>query len=443
MADPREDVANAQTIRSGAIDNDNLLEVNIDGSINVIASNVGITTMPATAAEGTSLPTVLIVIAGDDGTDTHPFQMDSNGNLKVILQANSGIDIGNVTINNAAGAAAVNIQDGGNSITVDQPTHDNFNANVNIQVGNADVSTTAPMPVSATAVQNTASNPIFVTSSNDSSVSTNNSSSTPLGISGVFTGTSEEVTGIATVSIAVHSDVASATDGLSIEFSTDGINWDHIDVYTIPAATGKIFTVGPSAKFFRTVYTNGTTAQTTFRLQSILKDIAPKPSSHRINDSISTEDDAELIKAVLTGEDNTSAGTFRNVKTDDQGRLVTAPQILSGNDTLIHKFGRQTVSVHPTVLVTHTVPSGKKLMVVSWHLQTASAITLTTLEAPVGTEVDAIRFSNSADTNRQNVNFGFFGIIEVSAGQVVQIETQTGDTAKEYIAGFTGIQTDA
>jgi hypothetical protein len=35
------------------------------------------------------------------------------------LAANDGIDIGDVTINNAAGASAVNIQDGGNSITVD------------------------------------------------------------------------------------------------------------------------------------------------------------------------------------------------------------------------------------------------------------------------------------------------------------------------------------
>jgi hypothetical protein len=35
------------------------------------------------------------------------------------LGANSGVDIGDVTINNAAGGSAVNIQDGGNSITVD------------------------------------------------------------------------------------------------------------------------------------------------------------------------------------------------------------------------------------------------------------------------------------------------------------------------------------
>jgi len=35
------------------------------------------------------------------------------------LADNSGVDIGDVTINNASGASAVNIQDGGNSITID------------------------------------------------------------------------------------------------------------------------------------------------------------------------------------------------------------------------------------------------------------------------------------------------------------------------------------
>ena len=42
-----------------------------------------------------------------------------DGTVTATLPANSGVDIGDVTVNNAAGAAAVNIQDGGNSITVD------------------------------------------------------------------------------------------------------------------------------------------------------------------------------------------------------------------------------------------------------------------------------------------------------------------------------------
>lgn len=43
-------------------------------------------------------------------------KVDTSGST---LGANSGVDIGDVTVNNGAGAAAVNIQDGGNSITVD------------------------------------------------------------------------------------------------------------------------------------------------------------------------------------------------------------------------------------------------------------------------------------------------------------------------------------
>lgn len=38
------------------------------------------------------------------------------------LAANDGVDIGDVTINNASGASAVNVQDGGNSLTVDYAT---------------------------------------------------------------------------------------------------------------------------------------------------------------------------------------------------------------------------------------------------------------------------------------------------------------------------------
>lgn len=46
------------------------------------------------------------------------------GAATAALQTQPGIDIGDVTVNNAAGAGAVNIQDGGNSITVDGPLTD-------------------------------------------------------------------------------------------------------------------------------------------------------------------------------------------------------------------------------------------------------------------------------------------------------------------------------
>lgn len=54
-----------------------------------------------------------------DGTMTVSGTVAATQSGSWILSANSGVDIGDVTINNASGASAVNIQDGGNSITVD------------------------------------------------------------------------------------------------------------------------------------------------------------------------------------------------------------------------------------------------------------------------------------------------------------------------------------
>ena len=53
---------------------------------------------------------------GADGSAT---DVSAASPLPVIGSSNSGVDIGDVTINNGVGASAVPIQDGGNSITVD------------------------------------------------------------------------------------------------------------------------------------------------------------------------------------------------------------------------------------------------------------------------------------------------------------------------------------
>lgn len=59
------------------------------------------------------------------------------------LDANSGVDIGDVTINNAAGASAVNIQDGGNSITVDGTVTATLPANSGVDIGDVTINNAA------------------------------------------------------------------------------------------------------------------------------------------------------------------------------------------------------------------------------------------------------------------------------------------------------------
>lgn len=68
------------------------------------------------AAAITTLPVSLASVPSHAVTNAGTFAVQSTN------QANSGVDIGDVTINNATGASAVNIQDGGNSITVDYAT---------------------------------------------------------------------------------------------------------------------------------------------------------------------------------------------------------------------------------------------------------------------------------------------------------------------------------
>ena len=155
-------------------------------------------------------------------------------------------------------------------------------------------------------------------------VDINNSTNTPLAENEVFTGEPTETLDYAVVNISVFADAPSAIDGLSIEQSCDGIHWDIDDKYTIQANTGKTFSIQTACKYYRIVYTNSATAQTAFRLASLLKKGNTKPSSHRIADPIISDDDAELVKSVITGL--RPDGTFGNAVLDNTNRQQVVSQ---------------------------------------------------------------------------------------------------------------------
>jgi len=106
------------------------------------------------------------------------------------------------------------------------------------------------------------------TDGNSNVVSAENSSTTPLGIAGVFTGAWVDVSAYPEVMVAVTTDA----DGVyAIQFSPDGTNVD--SSLTRYYRTNQInpphrFTVARS--YFRVVFTNGSVAQTQFRLQTLL-----------------------------------------------------------------------------------------------------------------------------------------------------------------------------
>lgn len=152
-------------------------------------------------------------------------------------------------------------------------------------------------------------------------ISALNSSSATLTSGSVYTGTGEDVTNFSEMRVSVFSNVASATDGLSVQQSSDNTNWDITDTYTVAASTagqGKTFVVPRQARYFRVVYTNGGTNQTSFRLQTILNRTATTGSSQRATDGYTNETDLEQGQSFLMGY---NGATWDRLRTTGTGVL--------------------------------------------------------------------------------------------------------------------------
>jgi len=135
-----------------------------------------------------------------------------------------------------------------------------------------------------------------------------NSSTTPLGANGVFTGTAFDTFNFASFVVQVFSNVASAVTGVSQQFSNDGTNWDEVATLSLVAGGNALNIAGTvRARYFRIVYTNGGSAQATFRLQTLYKTAAVAGSVLEIADAISTQSHAQLVRNITAAKN--AAGT--------------------------------------------------------------------------------------------------------------------------------------
>lgn len=151
-------------------------------------------------------------------------------------------------------------------------------------------------------------------------VSTANSSTVTLAGGAAFTGTSENVQDYASIEVSVFADQVSAALGLSVQQSSNGTNWDLLDQYTIPASTGKTFSFAPAARFYRVVYTNGATIQTAFRLMTVYHYSLTRSSTHSLADTITQQNDAELVIAQIRGNNGTN---IVPILVDAAGNIIT------------------------------------------------------------------------------------------------------------------------
>ena len=70
--------------------------------------------------------------------------------------------------------------------------------------------------------------------------------------------------------LARHSGDEAAASEVLPKKAANGVDKIQDDTFSIFADKGKVFTVTPANRYFRIVYTNGSTAQTSFSLQTRL-----------------------------------------------------------------------------------------------------------------------------------------------------------------------------
>lgn len=171
-------------------------------------------------------------------------------------------------------------------------------------------------------------------------VSTNNSSTASLGISGVFTGTTDTPDSFTQVQISVFSD---QNGTLAAQFSIDNANWDEsVSFPYVSANGGTNFECQIRARFFRIVYTNGVIAQTLFRLKTLFRPAAPSGDSVALRDDIPANAHAQLTRSLMFGPTAGGGSTYAQgtVKAASTAALATDPALvvaISPNGTVSSK----------------------------------------------------------------------------------------------------------
>ncbi len=125
-------------------------------------------------------------------------------------------------------------------------------------------------------------------------IDSNNTTATPLVANATFNGSITDVSAYSCITINSYSDVESLANGLKVQFSTDGTYFWTSTTITIIGGITNVKSISVQAKYYRIQYTNGSTNQSIFTLQSNLQ-----PQTSIITNSSS-----------VTSQSNSNSGTL-------------------------------------------------------------------------------------------------------------------------------------
>jgi hypothetical protein len=157
-------------------------------------------------------------------------------------------------------------------------------------------------------------------------IDANNSSTATLTSGSTFTGTGTSVLPYAAVLVLIDSDQGSATNGATIQFSADNVNWVDASTFTYIVGAGinegQIFGAIARAQFFRVVYTNGGVNQTRFQLQTVLMPYTISGDMVPISQLPNFSNHAQLVKSSIVGLTTAGGGAYVDVKVNPSGTLT-------------------------------------------------------------------------------------------------------------------------
>jgi hypothetical protein len=190
-----------------------------------------------------------------------------------------------------------------------------------------------------------------------------NSTTANLGSSATYTGTWYDITEFAGISVTLSGTVAGATGTLKMEFSTDAsavIRSIQIPILDLTAEPPH--TLARIAKWFRVVYVNDSTAQTTFNLTTLYHK-SPIKLTSRLTDQVTDATDVDNVRAFIGGQ--TDGGATKIVNVDQHGDVMThlhepatvyGEVIISEATPIFQKSF--SYGINPRVVDTYTTGSG-------------------------------------------------------------------------------------
>jgi hypothetical protein len=196
------------------------------------------------------------------------------------------------------------------------------------------------------------------------SLSKNNSTTTILGSSGVFTGIAENVIGYDQITININSDRYSATNGIVIYCGNTPTNLSVLqtDTYNV-LYTDKVISIQNSYSYFKLVYTNTTSAQGTFYIQTYYSTISTNVVNNKLDTlhtditSTNTKLDTlhnDLNLTIYTGiaNTNTKLDTLHTDITSTNTKLDTVNTNITSTNTKLDTANTNLVNLIPSVVST-------------------------------------------------------------------------------------------